>query len=105
MFGSINTDSASGKGILLIYGFMILVMVYLWIRLLMKKREPEKAIAIMTLAVAVAALISLAVTLFRSPINSRDLIEDAVLAAVFVAIGATETILYLKKRKKEDPTE
>ena len=105
MFGSLDTSTATGKGIFLIYCFMLLVLVYLWIRLLMGKREPEKGIAIMTLAIGGAALISLVVTLFEPPIDQGDVIEDSVLAGVFALIGITELICYLKKRDKEDPME
>ncbi|MBQ9806038.1 MAG: hypothetical protein IJW49_05985 [Clostridia bacterium] len=105
MFGSIDTATATGKGIFLIYIFMLLLMVYLWIRLLMGKREPEKGIAIMTLVLAGVALISLGKTLFGTPIDQQDLIEDAILAAAFTLIGVTEIVCYLKKNKKDDPME
>ena len=105
MFGSLDTSTATGKGIFLIYVFMMLVLVYMWIRLLMGKRKPEKGIAIMTLVLAGVSLVSLAVALFESPINQGKWIENAVLAGGFTVIGVTELICYLKKRDQEDPME
>lgn len=102
MFGSLNTETMTGKGIFLLYIFVLILIAYLWIKLLMKKREAEKGTVILIFVLAAAALASLIKELFASPVNRATVIETVILLVAFSVIGATELIIYLKTGKKED---
>ena len=105
MFGSLNTETITGKGIFLIYVFALLLMVYLWIRLLTKKREAEKGTAILIFVLCAATLASLIKGVVSSPIDRLVVIENAVLLIAFSVIGVTELIFLRKQNNSQDESE
>ena len=102
MFGSLNTDTMTGKGLFLLYVFILILMVYLWIRLITKKREVEKGTAILIFVLCAATLASLIKGVLASPIDRLVVIENAALLVVFSVIGATEVIFYRKQNSSQD---
>ena len=105
MFGSLNTDTLTGKAIFLIYVFILILMVYLWIRLLTRKREAEKGTAILLFVLAAVALASLVKALIGSLNEWWVILENAIFAVVFSVIGATELIFYRKQSNEQDKSE
>lgn len=105
MFGSLNTDTMTGKGLFLLYVFILILMVYLWIRLITKKREAEKGTAILIFVLCAATLASLIKGIFSVPIDKLVIIENAILLVVFSVIGATEVIFYRKQENSQNHDE
>ena len=105
MFGSLNTESSTGKAMLVVYALCLVVMIWLWIRLLMGKREPEKGPAILMLALAGASLISLVIALCAVPIDPWSVIEAAVFTGLYALMGATELLFLRKKNNTHDGLE
>ena len=105
MFGSLNTDSMTGKAIFLLYCLILIVFIFLWIQLLRKKREAEKGTSILFAILTASDLASLIFALFQKPINTTTVIEKVVLLVVFAVITATEILCYLKKIKEEESSE
>ena len=105
MFGSLNTESTTGKAIFLIYIMIMVVLVFLWIQLLRKKREAEKGTSILFAILTASDLATLIFALIQKPIDAATVIEKAILFVVFSVITATEIYCYLKKIKQEGSPE